>query len=75
MMALYDRDFCRGLLYGGWDSGIINNLKDARKEIKQNFTDMDLENASVQEHMGTIVDEMVNELNQLIAEIESIHFR
>ncbi|AUJ23559.1 hypothetical protein [Virgibacillus dokdonensis] len=74
-MALYDRDFCRGLLYAGWDAGIINNLQDARKEIKQNFADMDLENASVEEHMEAIVNEMVHELQQLISEIESIHFR
>ncbi|GGB57514.1 hypothetical protein F3157_14985 [Virgibacillus dakarensis] len=74
-MGLYDYDFCHNLLYGGWDSGIINNLKDARDEIKQNFKDMDLENASVGEDMGAIVDEMVAELDRLISEIESVHFR
>ncbi|UAC49670.1 hypothetical protein K6959_07685 [Bacillus aquiflavi] len=74
-MGLYEADFCHRLLYGGWDFGIINNLQDAVDEIKQNFEDMDLENASVEEEMRAIVDEMVTELTQLINKIESVHFR
>ncbi|MDQ0227329.1 hypothetical protein [Metabacillus niabensis] len=74
-MALYTYDFCHDLLYGGWDSGIINNLEDAKREIKQNFEDMDLENASVQEEMRQIIDEMIAELDQLISTIKSVNFR
>lgn len=74
-MALYTYDFCHGLLYGGWDTGIINNLEDAKREIKQNFEDMDFENASVQEDMQAIIDEMIAEIDQLIATIQSVHFK
>ncbi|USK34059.1 hypothetical protein LIT25_00955 [Bacillus sp. F19] len=76
-MGLYDYDFCHGIVYGSWglDSGIINNLQDAIDEIKQNFEDMDLENASVQEEMKVIIDQMISELNRLIDTINSVQFR
>ncbi|TXL65729.1 hypothetical protein FHP05_06300 [Cerasibacillus terrae] len=74
-MGLYDYNFCHNLLYGGWDSGIINNLQDACREIQQNFEQMDLENASVEEEMREIVNEMITELNRLINDIQSTHFR
>lgn len=74
-MGLYDYKFCHNLLYGGWDSGIINNLQDACREIQQNFEQMDLENASVEEEMREIVNEMITELNRLINDIQSTHFR
>lgn|GEM_PF-3276155 len=74
-MALYTYSFCHDLLYGGWDSGIINNLEDARHEIIQNFNDMDLENASVQKEMEEIVNDMVAEIDRLIDRIQSISFR
>lgn len=74
-MGLYDATFCNDLVYGGWDSGIINNLRDARNEIRQNLEHMDFENAKAEQEMRAIVEEMTTELNQLIGEIESIHFR
>ncbi|MEH7356850.1 hypothetical protein V7150_25415 [Neobacillus drentensis] len=74
-MRLYDYDFCHNLVYGGWDFGIINNLRDARDEIKQNFEEMDFENASVHEEMRGIVDEMISEIDQLISTIQSVQFR
>ncbi len=74
-MALYTYSFCHDLLYGGGDSGIINNLEDARHEIIQNFNDMDLENASVQKEMEEIVNDMVAEIDRLIDRIQSISFR
>ncbi|MEH7180118.1 hypothetical protein [Neobacillus vireti] len=76
-MALYDYDFCKHIVYGSWgfDSGIINNLQDAIDEIKKNFEDMDLENASVQEEMKVIIDQMISELKSLIDTINSVQFR
>lgn len=74
-MGLYDYNFCHSLLYGGWDSGIINNLQDACREIQENFEQMDLENASVEEEMREIVNKMITELNRLIDDIQSTHFR
>ncbi|WLR42584.1 hypothetical protein LC087_18180 [Bacillus carboniphilus] len=74
-MRLYDYQFCNNLINGGWDSGIINNLKDARDEIKQNFKQMDFDNASTHEDMRDIVEEMVAEINQLISTIEAVYFR
>ncbi len=74
-MALYTQSFCHDLLYGGWDSGIINNLEFARNEIIKNFNDMDLENASVQREIEEIVNEMVSEIDRLIDRIQAISFR
>jgi phage host-nuclease inhibitor protein Gam len=73
-MALYTYDFCYGVVNGGWDSGIINNLEDAKREIKQNFEQMDFENASVQEDMQALIDEMIAEIDQLIATIQAVQF-
>lgn len=75
-MGLYTASFCHDVLYsGGWDSGVLNNLQDARNEIIQNFEQMDLENASVQEEMGEIVQQMITEIDQLISRIQSVSFR
>ncbi|MEI3604990.1 hypothetical protein SPD48_04750 [Pseudogracilibacillus sp. SE30717A] len=75
-MALYDYNFCRGLVNGkGWERGIVQQLQEAQRVIKKNFADMDLENASVGEEMETVVNEMVSELDRLIADVQSVHFR
>lgn len=75
-MALYDYKFCSGLVNGkGWERGIVQHLQDAQDQIKKNFADMDLENASVGEEMEAIVNEMVRELDRLIGDIQSVNFR
>ncbi|WP_102027710.1 hypothetical protein [Salirhabdus sp. Marseille-P4669] len=74
-MGLYTYSFCQGILYANLDSGVIDNLEDARHEILQNFNQMDLDNASVQEEMRDIVDDMVSEIDRLINRIQSVSFR
>lgn len=75
-MGLYDAEFCHGVVHGkGWSKGIIGQLEAAMESADKNFSDMDLENASVKEDMESIVDEMTKELDQLIKDIESVHFR
>lgn len=75
-MGLYDAEFCRGVVHGkGWGKGVIGHLESAKESANKNFTDMDLENASVSEDMEAIVDEITKELKELISDIESVHFR
>lgn len=75
-MALYKAAFCRNVIGGkGWDKGVVGYLQTAQEKLDKNFTDMDLENASVREEMEVIVNEMRKELDGLIREIEAVHFR
>jgi UDP-glucose 4-epimerase len=74
-MGLYTSSFCHDILHAGWDTGVIDNLQDARNEIIQNFGQMDLENASVLEEMEEIVQQMITEIDQLISRINSVSFR
>ncbi|KAB7667704.1 hypothetical protein [Bacillus sp. B1-b2] len=69
-MALYTSNFSYGMV-----SDIVSSLEDAKHEIKENFDQMDLENASVQEEMSEKVESMISEINQLIFSIQSVHFR
>ena len=69
-MALYTSSFCFYLV-----SGISSSLEDAKYEIKKNFEQMDLENASVEEEMREMIEEMIAEIDQLLATIQSVHFR
>ncbi|WP_243291860.1 hypothetical protein [Bacillus sp. FJAT-47783] len=73
-MGLYDDEFCHNIVYGTWDLGVIHHLRDALHEIKKNFEEMDLENASVEQEMEEIIDQMVTELSELIETIQSVHF-
>ncbi|MCM3410040.1 hypothetical protein [Metabacillus litoralis] len=69
-MALYTSSFCYNIV-----SGISSSLEDAKYEIKKNFEQMDLENASVEEEMREMIEEMIAEIDQLLATIQSVHFR
>lgn len=69
-MALYTSGFCYNLV-----SSISSSLEDAKYEIKKNFEQMDLENASVEEEMREMIEEMIAEIDQLLATIQSVHFR
>ncbi|WP_110926645.1 hypothetical protein [Bacillus massiliglaciei] len=69
-MANYTSGFCYSVA-----SNMISSLEDAKYGIQKNFEQMDLENASVEEEMREKTEEMITELNRLIAAIESVHFR
>ncbi|CAM3924579.1 hypothetical protein D1970_18195 [Mesobacillus zeae] len=74
-MRLYDYDFCHGIVHGGWGGGIIGSLNDMRESLWENFREMDFENADAKEEMRDVIEEMTAEINDLISDIQSVHFR